>query len=135
MVFIESICHDEELIERNIGEFKRSSPEYEEKKDDEAEQQYKDRITEYQRIYQVWGDSLDTGLLSRGLNLMFYRLCFALLKIFNILHARCGVFGQNTPCVCLGLSSPCSLRSIISLFGLKLFVRDPLGNPTTFFGG
>lgn len=52
VVFIESICHDEELIERNIGEFKRSSPEYEEKKDDEAEQQYKDRITEYQRIYQ-----------------------------------------------------------------------------------
>lgn len=52
-MFIEAICKDEELIRQNIAEVKRTSPEYQEVGTEEAERQLKDRIHEYERVYQV----------------------------------------------------------------------------------
>lgn len=57
VVFIETICNDEEMVRQNIDELRRSSPEYREVDDEEAELHFKERIQEYARIYQVRWDT------------------------------------------------------------------------------
>lgn len=53
MVFIESICNDEELVKRNIAAMKESSPEFEEKTEQETVRDFRSRIESYERRYQV----------------------------------------------------------------------------------
>lgn len=53
MVFIESICNDQELVRRNIIAVRRSSPEYSAKPGEEAERDFRSRIDRYTRVYQV----------------------------------------------------------------------------------
>lgn len=53
MVFIESICNDEELVRRNIAAMKESSPEFEEKTEQETVRDFRSRIERYERIYEV----------------------------------------------------------------------------------
>ena len=55
VVFIESICNDEVLVQRNIAAIHQSSPEYkhEEKSAREVEREVRSRIELYQKIYQV----------------------------------------------------------------------------------
>ncbi|CAN0195847.1 unnamed protein product, partial [Scytosiphon promiscuus] len=52
VVFIESICNDEELVRTNIAAMKESSPEFEEKTEQETVRDFRSRIERYQRIYQ-----------------------------------------------------------------------------------
>lgn len=53
VVFIESICNDEVLVQRNIVAIHQSSPEFEEKTEGEVGRDVRSRIKLYQRIYQV----------------------------------------------------------------------------------
>ncbi|CAN0477202.1 unnamed protein product, partial [Hapterophycus canaliculatus] len=52
VVFIESICKDEELVRRNIVAMKESSPEFEDKTEEETVREFRSRIERYERIYQ-----------------------------------------------------------------------------------
>lgn len=53
VVFIETICNDQKIVRRNIHAVGHTSPEYEEKAEDEAEQDFKARIESYKKVYQV----------------------------------------------------------------------------------
>ncbi|CAM9741198.1 unnamed protein product [Ectocarpus sp. 12 AP-2014] len=52
VVFIESICNDEELVRRNIVAIQESSPEYVQKTVEEVERDVRSRIERYERIYE-----------------------------------------------------------------------------------
>ncbi|CBJ26821.1 conserved unknown protein [Ectocarpus siliculosus] len=52
VVFIESICKDEELVRRNIVAIQESSPEYVQKTVEEVERDVRSRIERYERIYE-----------------------------------------------------------------------------------
>eukprot|EP00904_Undaria_pinnatifida_P014300 jgi/Undpi1/9/HiC_scaffold_1.g00009.m1 len=52
LIFIESICHDTELLRRNVSEVPHSSPEYEQKTREEAETDFLSRIARYKSVYQ-----------------------------------------------------------------------------------
>eukprot|EP00752_Nemacystus_decipiens_P014769 g13148.t1 len=52
VVFIESICNDEVLVQRNIVAIQQSSPEYKEKSAREVEREVRSRIGLYRRIYE-----------------------------------------------------------------------------------
>ncbi|RKP16749.1 bifunctional 6-phosphofructo-2-kinase/fructose-2,6-bisphosphate 2-phosphatase [Rozella allomycis CSF55] len=53
VMFIESICHDDELIMSNIKEVKLSSPDYVNKDPDQAAEDFKARIAHYQKAYET----------------------------------------------------------------------------------
>lgn len=56
VVFIESICNDEAIIETNVRETKLRSPDYEGVDPDEAVRDFRARINHYARAYEPVGD-------------------------------------------------------------------------------
>ena len=54
VIFIESICHDQDLVLRNIMAVRESSPEYHDLSPEESERDFRARIKIYERLYQVW---------------------------------------------------------------------------------
>lgn len=53
VIFIESICNDQELVRQNIMAVRESSPEYQNLSNEESELHFRARINSYQEIYQV----------------------------------------------------------------------------------
>lgn len=53
VIFIESICNDQELIRQNIVAVRESSPEYQNLSNEESELHFRARIDSYSKIYQV----------------------------------------------------------------------------------
>jgi len=56
VVFIESICNDEAIIEANVRETKLRSPDYEGMNADDAVRDFRARIAHYERSYEPVGD-------------------------------------------------------------------------------
>jgi len=57
IVFIESICHDKAIIERNVLDTKVSSPDYKGIPPEQAVEDFKKRIAEYEKSYQPLDES------------------------------------------------------------------------------
>jgi broad specificity phosphatase PhoE/predicted kinase len=57
VVFIESLCEDKELVERNIRDTKLTSPDYINKKPEEAMADFRERIKHYESAYETITDN------------------------------------------------------------------------------
>ena len=57
LFFIESICDDDEVIEKNVKLTKLNNPDYEGQDPEEATQDFMKRIQEYIKIYQTIDES------------------------------------------------------------------------------
>eukprot|EP01119_Soliformovum_irregulare_P018755 TRINITY_DN5808_c0_g1_i1.p1 TRINITY_DN5808_c0_g1~~TRINITY_DN5808_c0_g1_i1.p1 ORF type:complete len:342 (-),score=93.52 TRINITY_DN5808_c0_g1_i1:71-1096(-) len=56
IVFVESICNDPAIVERNVKETKLSSPDYKGLAADSAVEDFRRRIKEYEKVYQPLGE-------------------------------------------------------------------------------
>ena len=56
-LFVESLCDDEDLIMSNILEVKTTSPDYEGQDPEEAAQDFRNRIRNYEKIYETIDDT------------------------------------------------------------------------------
>jgi 6-phosphofructo-2-kinase/fructose-2,6-biphosphatase 2 len=61
-LFVESACDDEALIMSNILEVKTSSPDYKGQDPDVAAKDFRDRIRNYEKVYQTIGGSDEIDL-------------------------------------------------------------------------
>lgn len=64
IIFVESICTDNEVIERNIRSVKISTPDYANMDPDEAIQDFRARIREYEKVYETLDFAKDESHLS-----------------------------------------------------------------------
>lgn len=55
-LFVESKCDDEELIMSNIKEVKTTSPDYQGQDPEEAAKDFRDRIRNYEKVYETIGE-------------------------------------------------------------------------------
>ncbi|POS88237.1 Phosphoglycerate mutase-like protein [Erysiphe pulchra] len=55
-LFVESKCDDQDLILSNILEVKTSSPDYDGQDPEEAARDFRDRISNYEKVYETIGD-------------------------------------------------------------------------------
>ncbi len=55
-LFVESKCDDEDLIMSNILEVKTTSPDYEGQDPEQAAQDFRNRITNYEKVYETIGE-------------------------------------------------------------------------------
>lgn len=55
-LYVESICEDEELIMSNILEVKTTSPDYVGQDPEQAAQDFRNRIKNYEKVYQTIGE-------------------------------------------------------------------------------
>ncbi|CAD6502948.1 BgTH12-02622 [Blumeria graminis f. sp. triticale] len=56
-LYVESKCDDEELIMSNILEVKTTSPDYDGQDPEEAARDFRDRISNYEKVYETIGES------------------------------------------------------------------------------
>jgi 6-phosphofructo-2-kinase / fructose-2,6-biphosphatase 2 len=56
VLFVESLCDDEDLIMSNILEVKTTSPDYIGQDPEQAAQDFRNRIRNYEQVYQTLGD-------------------------------------------------------------------------------
>lgn len=59
VLFVESLCSDDELIKKNIAEVKTSSPDYTGQDPNKAIADFQQRIKEYEKVYQSIEQSED----------------------------------------------------------------------------
>lgn len=91
LVFIESICEDEAVVEHNVRENKLRSPDYADVEPEEAVRDFRERIAQYERTYEPLDDSdgswvklIDVGrqfVVNRMEGYLSARLIFFLMNV------------------------------------------------------
>lgn len=93
VLFIESVCNDESIIDANVRETKLTSPDYEGMDPDRAVADFKQRIHHYERAYEPVQEDVaviritDVGRLLVAQRIQGYlpsKLAFFLLNIHNV---------------------------------------------------
>lgn len=87
ILFIESICNDESIINKNVKEIKVKSDDYTNTKEDEAAKDFEKRIREYEKVYQPMDEVEDESL--SFIKLIDVRKRIVLNRIQGYLPFRC----------------------------------------------
>jgi broad specificity phosphatase PhoE/predicted kinase len=93
VVFIESICNDESIIEKNVRETKLSSPDYKDKDPEKAVEDFRKRILEYEKCYEPLDSEYDKNL--SYVKLIDVGKCIIINKIESYLSSRVIHFLMN----------------------------------------